>query len=328
MTGKKANGYFKVICGAGNENLTEIKRLSMVYTLAGADIIDVSATVNSVQAAAEGIDAAKIFAERWDLQLTTVPVIMISVNASDDPHFRKAVINSDLCYGCGECISMCEQDAISQGDTILIIPEKCIGCGKCTNECEIAGAITFVNTNPIMVGKIKDCINAGAEAIELHASTPDDDMVLSKLKDISKSVLCLPISLCVDRSCMSDKQIISRISAAYNIVGERMIVQADGVPMSGGLNDYHTTLQAIATADIILKSKIPVKVLVSGGTNDKTRNLADLCGVDIGGIAIGSFARKIVRRCIVMDEFDTDKDLVMKAVTAAGKLVIQSTGGL
>ena len=328
MTNEKVNKYFKIICGAGNENLTEIRRLSTVYTLAGADIIDVSANVGSVKVAGEGISIARTFAETQDLPPIVTPIIMISVNASDDPHFRKAVINSDLCYGCGECIKACEQDAISRGDTILIIPEKCIGCGKCANECEIAGAITFVNTNPIMVGKIKNCIDAGAEAIELHASIPDDDMVLSKLKEISESVLCLPISLCVDRSCMSDKQIISRISAAYNIVGERMMIQADGVPMSGGLNDYHTTLQAIATADIILKSKIPVKVLVSGGTNDKTRNLADLCGVNISGIAIGSFARKIIRRCIAMDEFDTDNRLVMKAVTAAKKLVKQSTGGL
>ena len=33
-----------------------------------------------------------------------------------------------------------------------------------------------------------------------------------------------------------------------------MIIQADGYPMSGGEDDYNTTLQAVATADVINKA--------------------------------------------------------------------------
>ena len=30
------NQYFKMICGAGNEDTEEVRRLTMIYTLAGA----------------------------------------------------------------------------------------------------------------------------------------------------------------------------------------------------------------------------------------------------------------------------------------------------
>ena len=34
---------------------------------------------------------------------------------------------------------------------------------------------------------------------------------------------------------------------------------------------------------------------MSGGTNSKTSELAHLCGVDFCGVAIGSYARKIIK---------------------------------
>jgi hypothetical protein len=118
------------------------------------------------------------------------------------------------------------------------------------------------------------------------------------------------------------------VKTVYEISKDRMIIQADGDPMSGGDDDYNSTLQAIATADVILKSKVPVIITVSGGTNSKTRELADLCHVVINGVSIGSFARKIVRKYISVDEFDTDEIIVMKAAETAERLVKQSTGGL
>jgi len=35
--------YFKLVCGAGNEDAEEVKRLTVLYTLAGAKGMDVSA---------------------------------------------------------------------------------------------------------------------------------------------------------------------------------------------------------------------------------------------------------------------------------------------
>ena len=40
--------YFKLVCGAGNEDAEEVKRLTILYTLAGAKGMDVSANVHVV----------------------------------------------------------------------------------------------------------------------------------------------------------------------------------------------------------------------------------------------------------------------------------------
>lgn len=73
------------------------------------------------------------------------------------------------------------------------------------------------------------------------------------------------------------------------------MIQADGTPMSGGKDDFNSTLQAVATADIINKSEITPYLFMSGGTNAKTSELAYQCGVDFCGIAVGSYARKIIK---------------------------------
>jgi hypothetical protein len=175
---------------------------------------------------------------------------------------------------------------------------------------------------------VKKCIEAGAEAVELHASTLDYHDTISNWKTISSFIPVNQLSLCVGRSYLSEEQILHLIKTAHEFANDRMIVQADGDPMSGGEDDYNATLQAVSTADIVIKSKVPVEIIVSGGTNSKTRELANLCGVAINGVAIGSFARKIVRKYVMMDEFDSDEIMVMTAAAVAEKLVKQSIGGL
>ena len=44
---------FKMICGAGNEDVNQVQKLAFVYTLAGAKILDVSANTNVVKSAME-----------------------------------------------------------------------------------------------------------------------------------------------------------------------------------------------------------------------------------------------------------------------------------
>ena len=62
------------------------------------------------------------------------------------------------------------------------------------------------------------------------------------------------------------------------------------------ITDYKTTLQAVATAEIVQNEKFPVYIMLSGGTNSKTAELANMCGINYHGIAIGSYAREIVRK--------------------------------
>ena len=54
----KSSRYFKLVCGAGNEDAREVEYLSFIYTLAGCAGFDVSASPEIVSAAKKGINAA------------------------------------------------------------------------------------------------------------------------------------------------------------------------------------------------------------------------------------------------------------------------------
>jgi len=310
--------YFKVVCGAGNENSEEVRRLTLVYTLAGAVGIDVSANVEVVEAAMKGIDKAYELAGLFDKEIKTRPFVNVSVGLKGDPHVRKAKIDVEKCSKCGLCLDVCEQDAIDED--FNVVDNRCIGCGKCAETCQLQAVMFYtrrVDFNEIL----PKCLKAGAENIELHAIIDDNDSVMSDWRVVDGLVQNNFVSMCLDRSQLSDSHLISRINAVYEISGKRTIIQADGAPMSGGSDDFNTTLQAVAIADIISKSKISVMILASGGTNSKTGELARMCNVSLNGVSIGTFARKIVRNLITSEDFETNLNLIKKAVNIAEKLV-------
>ena len=314
----KEGRYFKVVCGAGNEDSEEVRKLTLVYTLAGAVGIDISANVEVVEAAMKGIEKAYDLAALVGKEIKTRPFITVSVGLKGDPHVRKAKIDADKCTQCGLCLDACEQDAIDEDFNVMDI--RCVGCGKCAEVCQFE-AVTFY-TRKVDFNKIlPECLDAGAENIELHAIVDDDDSVISDWRIIDGLVQNNFVSMCLDRSQLSDNHLISRINAVYEISGERTIIQADGAPMSGGSDNFNTTLQAVAIADIIRKSKIPVMILGSGGTNSKTGELARMCNVPLNGVSIGTFARKIIRDLITGEDFETNQSLIKNAVNIAEKLV-------
>jgi ferredoxin len=48
----------------------------------------------------------------------------------------QAVIDEELCSGCGTCVERCQMDAITLVDDVAIIDQKrCIGCGSCIVGC-------------------------------------------------------------------------------------------------------------------------------------------------------------------------------------------------
>ncbi len=99
------------------------------------------------------------------------------------------------------------------------------------------------------------------------------------------------------------------------------IIQADGFPLSGGDDNYKSTLQAVATAEIIQNANLPVYLMLSGGTNSKTTELAKMCEISYHGVAAGSYARKIVRQFIEQPDFWTNPAILAEALKYAKMLV-------
>lgn len=309
---------FKLVCGAGNEDAQEVKRLATVYTLAGATILDISANIDVVKAAEAGVEAAYELASSLKRKIGLRPFLNVSIGLKGDPHVRKASIERKLCTGCGKCITACRQGAI--GADFVVDKKRCIGCGCCEAACAF-GAVRFFCKKADFNRILPECRELGVETMELHAVIEDDDSVLRDWRVLNNVVYENFLSMCLDRSLLSNKHLIERVKRAYEITGDRLIIQADGVPMSGEGDGYNTTLQAIACADIVRKSGLPIMVLLSGGTNSKTGLLAQRCGVDANGVAIGTFARTIVSEFIKKSDFDSDKNNLKNAVSLAEKLI-------
>ncbi|HOE16835.1 MAG TPA: LdpA C-terminal domain-containing domain [Syntrophorhabdaceae bacterium] len=319
--------FFKLVCGAGNENLTEVRRLAAIYTIAGAAMHDLSANIDVVEAAKRGVEEAYALAPLLGKKIAMRPYLNVSIGLKGDPHVRKALIDRGACVECGECIKACRQEAISEGYSVEEF--KCIGCGDCESVCP-AGAIRYIHKRADFENILPECVRRGVETMELHGVTDDDEAVLHDWKLLNAIITDNFLSVCLDRSLLSNRHLIDRIRQLHEVTGERMIVQADGVPMSGEGDDYNTTLQAVACADVVMKSGIPVVVLLSGGTNSRTGLLARQCGVNAHGVSVGSFARKLVKRYVTMEDFDTNIDAQREAVSVAEELVranLEAIGG-
>ena len=137
--------YFKIICGAGNEDTEEVKRLTVLYVLAGAKGLDVSANVDVVKACMEGVDLAFDLAKGFDIELNIRPFIMVSVGMPGDHHVRKSYINLNICLKCDLCIPVCPTDAIPK--ELIVIKDKCIGCGNCSAICPKSDIIHYEHNN-------------------------------------------------------------------------------------------------------------------------------------------------------------------------------------
>ena len=300
----KTNKCFKLVCGAGNEDAAEVEKLVKLYSSAGCKFFDLSAKPEIVDAAKRGLEDREGY-------------LCVSVGIKGDPHVRKACIDDKKCVGCHKCEEICPQKAI-RGSKINTA--RCIGCGKCANICK-HDAISYVSENKDLREVLPSLIEKGIDCIELHAMGENDDEVFKKWQYINENFNGL-LSICTSRGHLSEEKMLARIKA-MTACRELFstIVQADGFPMSGGKDDYKTTLQAVSTAEIVQNAKLPVYIMLSGGTNSKTAELAKMCGINYNGIAIGTFARKIVSRYIDRPDFLANKYALEDALKIAKALV-------
>lgn len=362
---------FKMICGAGNEDAPYVKKLALVYTLAGAKILDVSCNVKVIEHAMEGIDMAYDLAPSLGVEIGIRPYIMASVGMPGDHHVRKSYIDPNKCVGCNLCIPVCPTEAIPKGFTEkldlfkglggsfenedqskeIVTKDLCIGCGKCSNICPKDDIISYRHNARELRRLLPLCMEAGAETFELHAAVGEDKVTMEEWALITEINSDNYNSMCLDRLNLGNLNLEHRIAEAKKISKDKIIIQADGYPMSGGENDFNTTLQAVACADVINKKfnmrvdkktaktgpgkakltskrayrpmghKTGVYIVLSGGTNALSKQLANQAGVRCSGIAIGTYARDIVEDFVSHKDFYTNKDIIKQAYKTANKLV-------
>ena len=300
---------FKLVCGAGNEDADEVEKLVTIYSLAGCPFFDVCAKPEIVDAAKKGLKNAGITENRY---------LCVSVGIAGDPHITKAVINEEKCIKCGNCKNICPHGAIT--DNFEIKRERCLGCTQCAKECPTE-AISMQSQLQDYKEVLPQLIEKGIDCIEFHAISTDENDVDEKWRQLNEmfdGMLCISL----DRSELGDKKLKERVE---RLVSKRKpyttIIQADGVAMSGNNDEYGTTLQAVATAQLFQNSKIPAYIMMSGGTNTKSTQLTKLCGVQPHCLAIGSYARKIVSDYLKQDNILEDKKALNEAVKIAKSLI-------
>jgi len=317
----KERDFVKIICAAGTEDPKIVRNIALIYTLAGADCIDIAANPSIVKAACEGREAAIKIAEKMGVPVPKPPLFCISFGIEGDQHVRKARV-TEIGKNLFSLTKVCPTGAIvggTNGEPVRVIEPLCIGAGKCALVRQ--GAIEFYTLKRNLPELLPLCKAEGADMFELHSNAGVDEEIVATWKLMNSINPDGFISMCIGRSYKSNKEVLERIEKIRAISGERTIIQTDGNPMTGESESINSGLQAVAMGDLVRKMKNPPFVILSGGTNMKTVQLAKVAGVLINGISFGSYARKIVYKYITMEGLLAKETELKEAVIIASEFV-------
>ncbi|MCF2150825.1 4Fe-4S binding protein [Desmonostoc muscorum LEGE 12446] len=274
----KLGHWFKLICGASFQHLPAVRSLTLAYTLAGADCIDVAADPAVIAAAQAALQVAKDLArdaqERGFGYKGNPPFLMVSLNDGEDPHFRKAEFNSTQCPT--DCPRPCERICPAQAivfnsikeDFSGVVAEKCYGCGRCIPVCPYD--IIYTNSYMSTPGAIAPLVmSTGVDAVEIHTKVgrlAEFERLWQAISPWADQLKVVAIS-CPDGEGMTDY-----LKALYDLITplkSTLIWQTDGRSMSGDIGDG-TTIAAVKLGQKVLAAKLPGYVQLAGGTNRYT----------------------------------------------------------
>jgi Fe-S-cluster-containing hydrogenase component 2 len=296
LTSLQNGHWFKLICGASFQHLAAIRSLSLVYTLAGADCIDVAADPAVVHAARSGIEAAQNILRANSSEPIPQVWLMVSLNDGEDPHFRKAVLDPQQCpTDCPQpCIAICPAQAIAFSPPLHsgVMEERCYGCGRCLPICPIG--LIETRSQIATPDTIQPLVQAGlVNALELHTQVGHEaefQALWTQLQPIIPDLNILAVS------CPDEDGVLDYLTTLYDIMTPLpcpLIWQTDGRPMSGDIGDG-ATRATIKYGERVLRSHLPGFVQLAGGTNRHTVPKLKEIGLAIAGVAYGSYARSLL----------------------------------
>ena len=347
--------WFKLICGASYQDLPAVRSLALIYTLAGVDCIDVAADSAVITAVQEGIQAAQN-CQHLDLSpklmVNHQPLLMISINDGEDPHFRKAEFDVSRCPAdCPRpCETICGANAIAFSELNNkfsgVIDRLCYGCGRCLPVCpeQLITTRSYVSTPQAVLSLIDEM---ALDAIEIHTQ-------VGHFADFKR--LWPEISLGIDRlkvlaiSCSYHQDAIPYLQALLELMQPLpcpLIWQTDGRPMSGDIG-MGTTHLAVKFAQKAIQAGLPGYIQLAGGTNDYTvtklqaekmlkyqAKSPSTINRWVSGVAYGSYARSLISPILEKLEMinysanhsakqlENHPDLLNESVTIAHNLVSQ-----
>lgn len=322
----RSHQWFKLICGASYQDLPAIRNLALIYTLAGADCIDMAPDPATIRAAREGVAVAL----ELDLQ-AIAPLIMVSFNDGEDPHFRKAVFDPQLCpHDCPRpCEKVCPTTAIKfSNDYNGIMPNLCYGCGRCLPLCPVK--IIHTREQVYVPEDIFDeVLNQSINAIEIHTQPHRTQEFASFWRRLSPIIPQLKLVAVSFPDCDDLREYLISLLGVMQPQPRSLIWQTDGRPMSGDIGDG-ATRAALQLGQKVLDFQLPTGfVQLAGGTNASTVPKLRQANIPVAGVAYGSYARKIVMNFLegleepIPDRLEDRPDLLRQAVAIARKLVSQ-----
>lgn len=292
----RAGQWFKLICGASYQYLPAVRNLTLAYTLAGADCIDVAADPAVIAAAKEALEIApqlKGEAQARGFAGGNRPWLMVSLNDGEDPHFRKAEFDPKLCPAeCPRpCEKICPAQAIVFDNTPMekmgrwrnresesslapdgvrysrsgVIEQRCYGCGRCVPICpsQLIYTRSYVSA-PTAIAPL--VLSPGIDALEIHTQVgnlADFQRLWSAIAPGINQLKLLAIS------CPDGENLIDYLWAINELITPLpciLVWQTDGRPMSGDIG-IGATRAAVKLAQKVLAAGLPGYVQLAGGTN-------------------------------------------------------------
>ena len=346
----REGNWFKLICGASFQHLPAVRHLTLAYTLAGADCIDVAADPAVIAAAKDALAVADILgnaAQARGFGYRGQPLLMVSLNDGEDPHFRKAEFNPTLCPT--DCPRPCEKICPAQAITFEkksdgfsgVIDQRCYGCGRCLPICP--NQLIYTRNTVSAPDAIAELIvEAGVDALEIHTKVghfADFKRLWSAIAPRVNQLKLLAIS------CPDGEGLIEYLWSLYQLISPlpcRNVWQTDGRPMSGDIG-LGATRAAVKLAQKVQGAGLPGYIQLAGGTNqhtvaklkavgllkksdqddkevtltsDSRNNLLHLSSQPyVAGVAYGSYARVLLSP--ILNELEKFQEQAVKANLAS-----------